>query len=268
LPYYYRYAITNKDTVINMKSYHQIFYSLTDSLFIDPANYNYIGCLREYNKQIFFIPMDSVNEYLIYDFSKKIGDTILYNYSVFAHEFGMGHIDTLIVSNIDSVLLNNGKYRKRFSLTDVWNTPSLYYSHWIEGIGSDNGLIWPVGAWPTNGLNNYLVCFQQNKNEIYFNNLFSTCLPINYSMNENFASNRLNIFPNPFSQSTQINLFLPFHNIALAVYDIQGRQVAQQVYVDCDQIQFSRDQLSNGLYFLKLTLDDKTVETGKIIISE
>jgi hypothetical protein len=75
-------------------------------------------------------------------------------------------------------------------------------------------------------------------------------------------------YPNPFTRYTQITLPKTYHNIALAVYDIQGKLVAQQQYKDCNQIQLNRNQLSNGLYFLKLTLDDKAVETGKIVISE
>jgi hypothetical protein len=84
-----------------------------------------------------------------------------------------------------------------------------------------------------------------------------------YELNKNCS---FRVSPNPFSQSTLITLNQSYHNIALAVYDIQGKQVAQQQYADCDKIQLNRNQLSNGLYFLKLTLDDKAVETGKIII--
>ena len=85
---------------------------------------------------------------------------------------------------------------------------------------------------------------------------------------ESNKEERMRIYPNPYNYSTQIILNQTYHNIALAVYDIQGKQVAQQQYADCDKIQLSRNQLSNGLYFLKLTLDDKEVETGKMVISE
>jgi hypothetical protein len=81
-------------------------------------------------------------------------------------------------------------------------------------------------------------------------------------------SHNTTISPNPFSQSTQITLPQTYHNISLAVYDIQGKLLAQQQYKDCSLIQLNRNQLSNGLYFLKLTLDDKEVETGKIVIRE
>jgi hypothetical protein len=82
----------------------------------------------------------------------------------------------------------------------------------------------------------------------------------------NFFKNIASISPNPFTTSTQITLPQTYHNIALAVYDIQGKLLAQQQYKDCSQIQLNRNQLCNGLYFLKLTLDDKRVETGKIVI--
>jgi uncharacterized protein (TIGR02145 family) len=88
------------------------------------------------------------------------------------------------------------------------------------------------------------------------------------SINEINFNKDLRISPNPFSQSTQITLNHTYHNIALAVYDIQGKLLLQQQYKDCDKIQLSRNQLSNGLYFLKLTLDDKEVETGKMVIGE
>jgi hypothetical protein len=83
-----------------------------------------------------------------------------------------------------------------------------------------------------------------------------------------FLNNNISISPNPFTQSTQITLNQTYHNIVLSVYDIQGKLMLQNHYVDCDKIQLNRNQLSNGLYFLKLALDDKQVETGKIIISE
>jgi hypothetical protein len=88
------------------------------------------------------------------------------------------------------------------------------------------------------------------------------------SVKENVYPNNISISPNPFTTTTQITLPQTYHNIALAVYDIQGKLLAQNQYKDCRQIQLNRNQLSNGLYFLKLTLDDKEVETGKIVIRE
>ncbi len=78
----------------------------------------------------------------------------------------------------------------------------------------------------------------------------------------------LNISPNPFTQSTQITLPQTYHSIALAVYDIQGKLLMQQNCTGCSQIQLNRNGLNSGLYFLKLTLDDRWVETGKVVVRE
>jgi hypothetical protein len=101
----------------------------------------------------------------------------------------------------------------------------------------------------------------------YIDNILINC-STGVGIENNNHGNTISISPNPFTTSTQITLPQTFHNIALAVYDIQGKLLAQHQYKDCSQIQLNRNQLSNGLYFLKLTLDDKEVETGKIIVSE
>jgi hypothetical protein len=76
------------------------------------------------------------------------------------------------------------------------------------------------------------------------------------------------ITPNPFIQSTQITLPQTYHNIALDVYDIQGKLIEENHYSNCSQIQLNRNGLNDGMYFLKLTMDEKKVMTGKIVIEE
>jgi hypothetical protein len=85
---------------------------------------------------------------------------------------------------------------------------------------------------------------------------------------ENLQQNKISISPNPFTTTTQITLPLTYHSIAIAVYDIQGKLLIQQNYTDCSQIQLNRRGLNSGLYFLKLTLDDRWVETGKVVVRE
>ena len=81
-------------------------------------------------------------------------------------------------------------------------------------------------------------------------------------------NNNLIISPNPFTTTTQITLPQTCHHIALEVYDIHGKRLSQQDYYDCSQIQFNRIGLNNGMYFVKLTMDEKWVETAKVMVSE
>jgi hypothetical protein len=76
------------------------------------------------------------------------------------------------------------------------------------------------------------------------------------------------VSPNPFRHSTQITLPQTCHHIALEVYDIQGKLIEENHYSDCSQIQLNRNGLNDGMYFLKMTLDEKQVVTGKIVVGE
>jgi hypothetical protein len=88
------------------------------------------------------------------------------------------------------------------------------------------------------------------------------------SINEFVKESEISISPNPFTQSTQITLPQTYRSITLEVYNLQGQQVAQYQYANCDKIQLMRNHLGSGLYFLKLTLDDGVVRTGKVVVSE
>jgi hypothetical protein len=55
----------------------------------------------------------------------------------------------------------------------------------------------------------------------------------------------------------QIELFLPSDVIAFF------KTLASAVH-----LQLNRNGLNSGLYFLKLTLDDRWVETGKVVVTD
>ncbi len=78
----------------------------------------------------------------------------------------------------------------------------------------------------------------------------------------------LSISPNPFSTTTQITLPQTYHNIILTMYDIQGKLVSQNQYNDKDKIILHQNQLNNGMYFLKLVMDEKEVVTSKIMVND
>jgi hypothetical protein len=241
------------DTIINSKKYSKL-YLLNDTVL--NASHQYWGCLREDSlKRIFYLGkdywglMNFTAEIQLYDFGKNVGDSIDY-----------GITGKQLVLSIDSVLIGQN-FRKRFNF--LWDSV-------IEGIGSTTQLLSPITDIPTKYYTHWdLVCFKQDDVVLYTNSAYNGCFQT-FGIKEDRDIQKFSLFisPNPLSQSTQITLKKTYHSITLAVYDIQGKQVAQQQYADCDKIQLNRNQLRNGLYFLKLTLDDKAVETGKIVISE
>ncbi len=81
-------------------------------------------------------------------------------------------------------------------------------------------------------------------------------------------SSDISIFPNPFSHSTKISFKQTYSRIIIEVYNIQGQLVHQSRYTDCAQILFNKNQLFSGLYVFKIIVDDKIVETKKVVVCD
>ncbi len=126
------------DTLMNGKSYkklnlvtHHLPGTPYDSLYT-----NFLGGMREENKQVFFISdylcIDTI-ERMIYDFNDvKTGDTI---YTGILTN-GLTQFIPHIVTSVDFVLVGNESHR-RINLSDENDS---FSESWVEGIGSNLGL--------------------------------------------------------------------------------------------------------------------------------
>ncbi len=261
----YRNILSNKDTIINTKTYHQLFYSLIDTVFSNNQTISYNGGFREKDKQIYYIPKDSLHEYLIYDFSLGVGDTINYTYSAFSGYYGFGVFDSLKVSSIDSVLINDGTFRKRINFS-AWTNGGypilLSYAQWIEGIGNNMGLLCPIPKIPTNGTDNQLVCCKNNDMICYYNNSFQQCFGFNTDINENKLKDDIKIFPNPTHD------IITIEGTALKSYtiiDMLGRKYKEAEFADASQNSIYVGDLPKGMYFVAVkTLAGSWV--GKVVV--
>jgi hypothetical protein len=238
------------DTIIDSLLYKKVLFSDSSaSIFNNPI------AAREdtITKQIFFYYPGV--EYLAYDFSLQQDSTFI--------TYLDGCVIQLGVVFIDTINLLNGEKRKRITLYG-----SSQVEHWIEGIGSMNGLFRVGIDFCYDFKYSHLNCCKENDTIKYHNPNFPSCNYTTIGINESKNDIKFTISPNPFTTTTQITLPQTYHNIALEVYDLQGKLMLKQQYADCNQIQFNRRGLNPGLYFLKLTLDDRWVETGKIVVSE
>lgn len=264
-PYYCRNILIDKDTIINSKTYHQLFYSLIDTAYNTNVSVFYNGGIRETNKQFFYLPKDSINEYLLYDFSKSVGDTIKYDYSIFAYN----PIDSLVVSNIDSIMIEDGTYRKRIILANMGGL-IMTYTYWIEGIGNNMGLLFPVADLPTNGSINVLGCFKQNENIVYFNNYYSTfnsCFPIITSNDEIETKNIFfSIYPNPINEYSIIKWEKDSQFSTLEIYNMAGISVLKINVSNFFSFEINDNLNCKGIYLIKLSDNNGKSLTAKLII--
>lgn len=78
---------------------------------------------------------------------------------------------------------------------------------------------------------------------------------------------RMEIFPNPFSSSTTIKLNKTIKNIELELYNLLGQKIKTITNISGQTITLNRENLPNGLYFIRLTQDNKVIASEKLIIS-
>jgi len=103
-------------------------------------------------------------------------------------------------------------------------------------------------------------------NLLYLDNLTLTNFPLgieNLISNENVVS----VFPNPFSTETTLKTGEVFKNATLTVYDSFGQAVKQIDNLSGQIINLLRENLSSGIYFIRLTEDNQIIATGKLIIN-
>jgi hypothetical protein len=187
-------------------------------------------------------------EKILYDFGAGIGDTIFW--STCGTEW--------VVTGFDSILLLDGKYRKRF----VTN-----YGRVIEGIGSEGSPL----CGPCDGMFCLdLLCFKQDTSYLIsntpstYNPLFPYgCGPL-ASLSE-IGPSQLDviIFPNPsrglFSiSSSQEALFVE-------ILDVFGKVVLNSV-IKTPKEEFNISSKPKGIYFVKVMDDKGNFGVKKIIL--
>jgi hypothetical protein len=73
--------------------------------------------------------------------------------------------------------------------------------------------------------------------------------------------------PNPFSEKATLHTTKNMVNASLRVYNIYGQIVKEINGISGNQTVVYRDNLSNGVYFIKLIQENKTISSGKLIIT-
>lgn len=78
----------------------------------------------------------------------------------------------------------------------------------------------------------------------------------------------ISIFPNPFQDTTTIQANSNLKNATLNMYNSYGKIVKQVNNLSGQTICLSRGTLSSGLYFIKLTEENKVIAVEKILITD
>ena len=251
------------DTTINSQTYHKI-YNLYDTNLIH-QNSTYFAALRNDNKKV-IINIPGYPETVLYDFLLSVGDTIWYEIGGEAMHNGtylylQSHWKTVV--SIDSVILENGEYRKRWHL----NSNIFMSDTWIEGVGSVDwfGLFNPIITDAiTNGDNYYFACFKHNNQVVHINNpLCDKCFCQLYTTIDKYETDEneiFKIFPNPATDK----IFLQLNDSELLVnkiviYNSIGTKVYERFITRNDEIELSLNNYESGLYTIQIINNEELV---------
>ena len=118
-------------------------------------------------RQVFLANSSFSEEILLYDFSLETGDTVTRNTYI---NYGGGIQNNFIVSHIDTVNIG-GVLRKKIYIScseHLIFTSFASTEAWIEGIGGNLGLLFPIFIYDTTDVcENLLICFSDNDSIIY-----------------------------------------------------------------------------------------------------
>jgi Secretion system C-terminal sorting domain len=230
---------TDGDTSINSLTYTKIK--------ICPENI-YHAAIRDDNGKVYVVPKDSTQEFLLYDFTVSLGDTI---YNVYYESFGSGGyyehtiIPELIVTEVQIENLD-GIDRK------------VINGMWYEGIGNRQGLF--LEPWINISMYTLkLECHSVNGLGIYPN---ATTEPCQFDLGVEELIVSVELFPNPANETIRVNFINESGNVTFQFTNLLGNNI--EVKQLGDNL-FDISKLPSGNYFLVISSENssKTIQFSK-----
>ena len=240
------YYFFEGDSVFNGKTYKKMF-GATDE---QRMEFSFIRLVREEDKKTYFIPANSIIEYLLYDFSLEKGMNIEYTYHYTQKTL------TFYVNTVDSIEIG-GWMRKRIELTDYHGGR---VDTWIEGIGSLKGVVSPCYNYFLVGSMVELLCYYQNNELIYKNPKYSECYYNTVSVQEVTNKSNINVYFN--QTNNNFIIFDPDQIVSsVEIFDMIGKKIYSQSHVNTIDV----SSFFSGVYIIKLYDINKQVSIFKII---
>ncbi|HEY5122755.1 MAG TPA: T9SS type A sorting domain-containing protein [Ignavibacteria bacterium] len=172
----------------------------------------------------------------------------------------------LTLTEIATEIKNNRLFIIRWG----WSTGG---GHFIVGHGISGNNIYFMNPWFGEGLHigtfSFMLSGVDNTNTATHtwtatNKITSNITGVNELSNEETIS----VYPNPFFSETTLQSDKIFKDATLAVYNSCGQQVKQIKNISGRTIILHRDNLPSGLYFIRLTQDNKKITTYKLVITD
>ena len=206
--------------------------------------------LREDNGKV-WERLNNQREILLYDFTANVGDTLWCG--LWADEYHYNIVDSISIEHI------GGVDRKKFwfGLEYGWFGIITAAEIWIEGIGSDLGLLYS-GSAGICGAYYCTLCFHQNDELIWQNPNYDDCTFD--AVGENIGVKKV-LYPNPTRGTIRIEADNIRH---VAIYNNLGEIIFETETSD-NTFEYNFGDKRTGLYIIKVRMFDGSEFTERIV---
>jgi len=265
-------ATYKDDTLINSLEYIKI----TNCHYSGESHY--AGAFRNGDPgKVYYVPKDSINEFVLFDFTVNTGDTV--NNVAYHLEGWGGEFDDIYDFIVDSTgYVQCGPYNLKYLYlhTDAafpaWVLPPLI---WVEKIGSINGGIF--NSMTNTWLLNNIWCMYYNDTVYYQGSFWPPLNGISYlndscinPQHVNIRENEINTIvftPNPFTSTLYIGGLPELNDMKLSIYDLAGLKIYHLPISNesNSQLIITDLKLKPGLYLAIITTKKETLCIKKLI---
>ena len=230
------------DTLIGEVRYMKIMGTLNN------GNPNLFTVLREEDGKVWERHLNTSVETLLYDFTASVGDTLCF-----------GHPGNCFVLDSISMVQIGGVDRRKFwfglEYDDLGNPRTQ--ETWVEGIGSDYGLLWS-GYWRIPDGWHCLLCFHQYWELVWQNPEYNTCI-YPYDAVEESKDSEIAVYPNPAKETVVVEgIFVS----EVQIYNALGQKV--KTVWGTNEIDLSG--LVEGVYLLRITNVDGRSFGARVVV--
>ena len=230
------------DTIIGDVRYMKIMGTLNDGY---PHLFT---VLREEDGKVWKRHLNTSMETLLYDFTANVGDTLCFG------EPGA----SFVLDSISMVQIGDVDRRKFwFGLEYDGSGNPRAKETWVEGVGSDFGLLWSGYYGVYDGWH-CLLCFHQYGELVWQNPEYNTC-SYPYDAIEENKDSEISVYPNPVRDRVVIE------GIEVAEVDVYNA-LGQLVKTVQSTNEINVSDLMEGMYLLRITAADGECYTNCVVV--
>jgi len=275
----YVYGLSG-DTLINEKTYQKLYLLNDTTLTIDSEDIYVAGIRQTAGKQVWIQPTDKKDgskfeEYLMYDFSKEVGDEIiigkrpLWLINNINLEPTFENIDPEEIGILD-VKVRNIEVFDEYIYMYIYSPVHYSDEIWLEGVGSLTGLFFftplrfPSGAGNPSGAQ--LICMKKGDSVKYLAEDCTSCFKedIYLSITSNEINDNISISYISVKKTVEIKFNEGNCLSEFSLMTIDGKRIISDIITDTNT-SINVNNFPKGIYLYTL-VGDHITQSGKLII--